>query len=231
LVLCADTEGANVTAAPYPAFIGDTGRLSSSLEPVPDRPCTFAGASQVLRLSEPNLRRVTLEPIYRVHGNRTYVVYWDAFSPNEWQSNEEQRKALAGRTVDRVRPADERSEHEHRVQGERTWTGEGRWRHAVDGGWFSWDLKTLPDRPQELRVKYWGGDNGGREFDILVDGERLATQTLDNNRPGEFYEEAYPLAERLTRGKQKVTLKFRAHAGKMAGGVFGCSILRVGSPK
>jgi hypothetical protein len=64
-----------------------------------------------------------------------------------------------------------------------------------------------------------------------VDGERLATQTLDNNRPGEFYEEAYPLAERLTRGKQKVTLKFQAHAGKMAGGVFGCSILRVGSPK
>ena len=64
-----------------------------------------------------------------------------------------------------------------------------------------------------------------------MDGEELAAQTLDNNRPGEFYEETYPLPERLTQGKQKVTLKFQARPGKMAGGVFGCSILTRVSPK
>jgi len=231
LVLCADTAGVQVNDADYPAFLGDPGRPQASLEPLSSSPGSFGGAGQGLRLAESSMSRVTLEPLYRVHGNRKYEVYWNAFSPNEWQANEERRQALVRRTVDRVLPGDEQNEREHRVQGEHTWPGENRWRHAVDGGWFSWELKVLPDRPQELRVKYWGGDTGGREFRLLVDGEELANQTLDNNRPGEFYEETYPLPERLTQGKQKVTLKFQARQGKMAGGVFGCSVLTRVSPK
>jgi hypothetical protein len=81
---------------------------------------------------------------------------------------------------------------------------------------------------EELHVKYWGGDAGGREFDIFVDGEKLATQKLENNRPGEYYEEIYPLPARMTQGKEKVTVKFLAHPSKMAGGVFGCAILSSG---
>jgi len=231
LVLCADTAGLQINDADYPAFLGDLGRLSASLEPLPSSPGCFGGAAQVLRLAESSASRVTLEPLYRVHGNRKYEVYWNAFGPNEWQSNQEQRQALSRRTVDRMLPGDEQNEREHRVQGENTWPGESRWRHAVDGGWFSWELKVLPGRPQELRVKYWGGDTGGREFRLLVDGEELANQKLDNNRPGEFYEETYPLPERLTQGKQKITLKFQARPGKMAGGVFGCSVLTRVSPK
>ena len=231
LVLCADTAGVQVNDADYPAFLGDPGRPQASLEPLSSSPGSFGGAGQGLRLAESSMSRVTLEPLYRVHGNRKYEVYWNAFSPNEWQANEERRQALARRTVDRVLPGDEQNEREHRVQGEHTWPGENRWRHAVDGGWFSWELKVLPDRPQELRVKYWGGDTGGREFRLLVDGEELANQTLDNNRPGEFYEATYPLPEQLTQGKQKVTLKFQARPGKMAGGVFGCSVLTRVSPK
>jgi hypothetical protein len=78
-----------------------------------------------------------------------------------------------------------------------------------------------------LRVKYWGSDTGGREFDIFVDAEKLTTQILDNNRPGEFYETTYPLPDRLTQGKAKVTVKFQAHPDKIAGGVFGCAISRI----
>ena len=144
---------------------------------------------------------------------------------------EADRQALAIRTIDRVLPGNEPNEREHGVRGERTATGENRWRHAVDGGWFSWELKVLPDQPQELRVKYWGGDNGGREFDLLVDGVKLATQRLDNNRQGQFYEEIYSLAQDLTRGKQTVTLRFQARPGKMAGGVFGCRNVVRDGPK
>jgi hypothetical protein len=83
----------------------------------------------------------------------------------------------------------------------------------------------LAGQPQELRVKYWGGDTGGREFDIFADDVKLATQKLDNNKPGEFYEETYSLPAQMTQGKEKVTVKFQAHLGKTAGGVFGCAIL------
>ena len=37
-----------------------------------------------------------------------------------------------------------------------------------------------------LDVTYWGSDSGGRVFDILVNGQIIATQTLTNNNPGVF---------------------------------------------
>ena len=56
-----------------------------------------------------------------------------------------------------------------------------------------------------------------------MDGEKLATQKLDNNRPGRFYDEMYSLG---VQSKATVTVKFQAHPGKTAGGVFGCAIRR-----
>jgi hypothetical protein len=211
--------------------VAEEGRTAASLKPVSGRPSTFVGPASIFRISPTlNASEVVLEPLFRLHGNRPYVVYWDTFTPDQWQATEEQRWArearLAARTVDQVFPADEQSEREHGVQGEKSQTGEGRWRHATNGGWFSWQFSVLRDQPLELRVTYWGGDSGGREFDLLVDGEKLATQKLDNNRPGEFYDETYRLPPRLTRGKERITLKFQAHPGRTVGGVFGCVLLR-----
>src|SRR5262249_10384980 len=95
-----------------------------------------------------------------------------------------------------------------------------------DGGWFSWDLKVLPGQPQELRVRYWGDDTGGREFDVLADERKVATVELGKNRPGTVYEGNYVLPVELTRGKSRVPIRFQAHPGRLAGGVFGCRILR-----
>ena len=41
-----------------------------------------------------------------------------------------------------------------------------------------------PGQPQALSVTYWGSDSGARVFDVLVDGRVVATERLDNNRPG-----------------------------------------------
>jgi DUF1680 family protein len=222
LVLCAETHRHN--EYPYPAMITGQGGLPAGLEPVFGRPCTFAASSRVLRTAEGNADNVILKPIHKMHGSREYVVYWNAFTPGEWQTNEAQFKTLKAHTVDRVLPGDNQSERQHDLRGENIGTDGKSWRHAVGGGWFSWDLKALPGQPQELRVKYWGSDTGGREFDILADGERLATVKLDNNKPGEFYGETYPIPDRVTRGKEKITVRFQAHPGKIAGGVFSCGI-------
>jgi hypothetical protein len=52
-----------------------------------------------------------------------------------------------------------------------------------------------------------------------------ATVTLDNNRPGEFFEETYPIPEQIAHGKEKITVRFQAHPKKTAGGVFACTLL------
>jgi hypothetical protein len=155
-----------------------------------------------------------------MHGNRRYVVYWNVLTPAEWQTN------LAQYLVDRVLPGNEQSERDHTLRGANTQTDGSTWRHAPDGGRFSWDLRVLAGQAQELRVRYSGDDTGGREFDVLADERTLATVKLDKNRPGTFYEETYALPVELTRGKSRITIRFQAHPGRLAGGVFDCSILR-----
>ena len=70
------------------------------------------------------------------------------------------------------------------------------------GGWFSYDLKVLPDKPMVLLAKYWGSDTG-RTFDILIDGARIATQTVNVNFPGDFFEVEYKIPSRADPGERE----------------------------
>jgi hypothetical protein len=78
----------------------------------------------------------------------------------------------------------------------------------------------------QLACTFWGSDDGAREFDVVVEGKTIGTEKLTGNRPGEFFDATFPLPAELTQGKDKVTVKFVAHPGNLAGGVFGVSILR-----
>jgi hypothetical protein len=131
--------------------------------------------------------------------------------------------------VDEVRPGEEDNERDHKLRGEQTGAGDfsdRKWRHALNGGWFSYEVKVLPGQPQELIVTYWGSDVGARAFDILVDGQKLATQKLQNNWPGRFHDQIYSLTPSWTPGKRAVVIRFQAHAGCTAGGIFGLRMAR-----
>ncbi|HPX40573.1 MAG TPA: hypothetical protein PLF51_09050, partial [Candidatus Hydrogenedentes bacterium] len=130
-------------------------------------------------------------------------------------------------TVDSVVIGDDASETAHGLAGENMGIGPHQdrvWRHAP-GGWFSYTVKVVPDAPMELLCIYWGGEYQ-RAFDVLVDDVKIAEQRLHNDKPGEFFEQAYPLPPELTRGQESVTVKFQAHADNTAGGVFGLRVLQ-----
>ena len=237
LVLCAEVKADEN----YPAIVAESDRIASVVAPIADKPSHFAGSSELLRvLGDANAVSLTLEPFYRMHGDRRYMVYFDVFTPQQWREKEQdykteliREKELQARTVDEVRPGDRQGERDHNLQGEKTASGvfaDRRWRHATDGGWFSYDMKVLPDQPLELSVTCWGSDGGSRIFDILVGDTKIATQRLENNRPGKFYDEVYPIPGSLTQGKEKITVKFQAHPSAWAGGIFGVRILKV-TPK
>lgn len=65
-----------------------------------------------------------------------------------------------------------------------------------------------------------------RVFDILVDGQKIATQKLNSPKPGKFMDVNYPVPPAMTRGKQKVTVRFQAHKGALAGGIFGMRVIK-----
>ena len=233
LVLAAEID----SKFPNPSLVTGENSFLAALQPVAGKPSRFTGSPDVFHVpGRAEGVPVALEPFYQVHGDRRYVVYWDALSPAEWKAREEERKQeearekeLQARVVDQVKIGDEESERAHRMKGEKTGAGpfsDKMWRHAEDGGWFSYELKVEPGKAQELRVTYWGSDGGPRVFDVLVDAAKVATQRLRNNHPDRFFDETYPISEELTRGKEKVTVKFQAHPQRTAGGVFGVRVLR-----
>ena len=229
LVLCAEVPPGKY----YPAIVG----AIKGIVPTRGKPSTYTVPAKLFRTpGQKSSAGVTLEPFFRMHGNRHYMVYWDSFTPQQWEVKQEEYKVelarqreLDARTVDHVTPGYPQNERDHQLQGERTGAGDfqGRkWRHASDGGWFSYQLKVLDGTPQELSATYWGSDGGNRIFDILVDGTKLATQRLQNNKAGELYRETYALPETLTRGKARITVRLQAHPGATAGGIFGLRVLK-----
>lgn len=206
-------------------FLADAGDVDAWIKPVDGEPLTFRTVGQS--------PEITFIPLNRIIDER-YGVYWVVTpegSPRhkEFLAAEEAQRRRDARVVDRVIPGDDESESAHNLQGEGTSSGpfrDGHWRHAVDDGWWSWDMKLQPGVAMTLACEYWGSDAGSRTFDIIVDGEELATQSLNNNKPGHMFEVDYAIPEELARGKEKVTVRFRPHPGNTAGGVFGCAILR-----
>ena len=78
-------------------------------------------------------------------------------------------------------------------------------------------------------MTYWGSD-AGRTFDVLVNDQPLATQRLQNNQPNKFYDEVYPIPSEILRGADRITVRFQARPGGMAGGVFGLRIMKAAAP-
>ncbi|HEX9045680.1 MAG TPA: DUF4190 domain-containing protein [Verrucomicrobiae bacterium] len=135
---------------------------------------------------------------------------------------------LAARRVDEVKIGDPVSEqaHEMRTRG----SGSGIFsdravRDAAYGGAFSYQLRVDPKRPMNLYCTYWGNDGNGRRFDVLINDTVIATQTLNFNDPGHFFDVEYAIPENLTAGQSTVTVSFQAYPQKTAGGLYGCQML------
>jgi len=231
IVLCAQLD----LKRPFPAVVAQQENFLAELRPVSGEANTFTTSAQLFRIpgGEP-APTITLMPLYKMYGHN-YEVYWDRYSPQQWQEKQlayatelQQRKTLEARTVDYVNPGEEQNERDHHLQGEKTNSGDfgdHKYRDASENGWFSWDLKVLPGKPQDLVLTYWGEDRG-RHFDVLVDGQKLATERLTASHAGVYFDQHYPLTADLTRGKEKITVKIQGASDTWAGGVFGVRILK-----
>jgi hypothetical protein len=136
------------------------------------------------------------------------------------------QQAKLSKAIDYVLVGDQASETSHRVQGGDTGIfNDNIFRHGKS---FSYQVKINPNRPSKLVVTYWGGDEN-RVFDVLVNGRVLGTQSLQKNKPGSFFDEAYVIPPDLVRGQtdqfgqpvEFVTVQFKAKNQNVAGGVFG----------
>lgn len=173
-------------------------------------------------------KEVVLRPFYQTHHQR-YSLYLKMYTPQEMK--------LRKKTVwDELRPSYPADEKAHGLQGEHTaqtfqaghspalgfntWE-KTRWgRYASGGGWFSYEMKVSSDAPVYLVATYWGNEAKDHEFDVVVDGQVIASENLCDKYPLTFYEQSYLIPTDITAGKKKVSVCFRAKPGKNAGVVF-----------
>ncbi len=163
-------------------------------------------------------------------------MYFDRFDEAGWRAleaeyraEEERQRDLEARTLDYVRIGEMQPERDHQLKSERNDVREanGRgFRTPLAGGWFEFTMKVDPQSPVDLVMTYWGSDRSEPEFEILVDGAKLVTETLPDRQPNRFFDQVRSIPAEMTNGKQQVTIKVQAIQGKAAAAVAGARTVR-----
>ena len=210
-----------------PVFVSAERPVTDWLKPVPDKPGSFRteGVGKD--------RDVDFVPFYRLH-RHTYAIYWDLFTPSEWDqraaelaAQRERQRKLEAATVGFVQPGEMQAERDANMQGEDTEPLRLQSRAGRRGTkWFSFDLPVDPAQPMALVVTYNHDEWQERKFDVLVDGTRVGQQTIERRGPMRFFDVEYAVPADVLKGKQKVTVKFQADTGSEIGAVFGLRMIR-----
>ncbi|MBI1769156.1 MAG: glycoside hydrolase family 127 protein [Bacteroidetes bacterium] len=178
---------------------------------------------------------VMLIPFYSTY-DQYYNVYWDFFTPTDWANRQKEYEAekkrihdVELRTIDICRIGEMQPERDHKLKAsEKSYVSDalGRMgREVRSGGFFSFEIKVDPSVENNLLCTYIGDDKN-RSFDLLIDEKQIATQELQGNTAGRFFDVEYSIPFELIKGKSKVEAKVQAHINKTAGRVFGCRTLR-----
>lgn len=222
------------TDVPYITYEGDS--IDDLIEIVDRSKLTFKINGEYLSGNED----VLLKPFYEIH-HEFHNVYW-----NMNMAGDLFLKRLNNVTIDQVQPDGQQDELGHKMETNCTgyhndsFSSGGKnymWRDAwgVKNAYFSYMLGVNKDEKNYLCVEYWGSDvpfsNSGktytRDFSIYVDGVKIASQTINNNKPQSSYYCYYEIPEELTKGKDAVTVKFEANGETCcAGGVLGARTVK-----
>ena len=200
--------------------------IANQLTPVAGKPLHFTLSTKM-----ENGIRNELQPFFEIHDSR-YMMYWLALSEDSYKAyldglakEEQERQALEARTVDKVQPGEQQPETDHKMETDRSQTGNSNdvfFRDASDGHFFSYLMQTGGQTNLSLRLKYWGvGEWKTHEFDIFVDD--VLVKEVNNTgkyRISEFKYETYPIPAELLKGKQQVRVKFVAKPRKQIGEIY-----------
>jgi len=209
-----------------PLLVSDTKAFMHRFKPVKGEPLTFTAPGLVQGKDAASTRFI---PFFRLHDSR-YMLYWQHTTPanlavmrEATAKAEAERLALDARTIDQVAPGEQQPESDHFFKGEGADAGinNGRhWRHAT--GWFSYELNDRDRQARVLRLVFSSGD-AGRKFDIVINGQLLQTVELARGQGDGIYTRDFTLPAGLG---TKINVKFVAHPGSVAGGLYGLRLLK-----
>ncbi|MFD1820665.1 hypothetical protein SAMN04515674_10817 [Pseudarcicella hirudinis] len=212
-----------------PVLLTDDKKVENWVNPIANEPLTFKMKNTGMPFD------AVLVPFYKSY-QQHYSVYWDYFTKADWEtrkaeyeSEKKRQREIEEMTIDNFRIGEMQPERDHNLKAsEQSYVGEalGRTgREARSGGFFSFEMKIMPEKANSLLLTYLGDDKG-RIFDILADNVKLATQELKGSTTGKFFDIEYTIPAELLKNKEKITISIQANQGKTAGRVFGCRTIK-----
>ncbi len=178
-----------------------------------------------------------LQPFFEIHDSR-YMIYWLALSEQSYKGylddlakQEQERQALEARTVDKVQPGEQQPETDHKMETDRSNTGNTNdvfFRDARNGHYFSYLMQTGGETDLTLRLTFWGQDEWRTcEFDILIDDQLMCSVNNTHRwRTSQFKTEDYTIPADLLKDKSQVRIKFVAKPGKQIGEIYGIRLIK-----
>ena len=206
--------------------------IANQLKPVEGKPLHFTLSTKM-----ENGIHNEIQPFFEIHDSR-YMIYWLALSETSYKDYlaklakaEQERQALEARTVDKVQPGEQQPETDHKMETDRSNTGNTNdvfWRDARDGHYFSYLMQTGGNTELSLRLQFWGvGEWKTHEFDIFIDDQLLTSiNNTGKYRISEFKYETFDIPAELLQGKSQIRVKFVAKPGKQIGEIYGVRLIR-----
>jgi uncharacterized protein len=190
-----NSEGA---AIEIPSFITDESDPDKWIKPIKGKPLTFKTEG----VGKPE--DVTLIPFYKLYGER-YSVYWDIFTIKEWG---ERKTPMPDNLLDKWVTGDKISDDSHNFQAYYIEKGDTLGKKWVKSkSWFRFDINIFPDKPNTLRVTYYGNESESM-FNLFIDGIKINTPALLKHENG-FYSIDYDLPVEQTKGKDRIAISYK----------------------
>ena len=206
--------------------------IANQLTPVDGKPLHFTLSTKM-----ENGIHNELQPFFEIHDSR-YMIYWLALTEKTHKDyverlarEEQERQALEARTVDKVQPGEQQPETDHKMETDRSNTGNTNdvfFRDARNGHHFSYLMQTGGETDLTLRLTFWGQDEWRTcEFDIMIDDQLMCSVNNTHKwRTSQFKTEDYVIPADLLKGKQQIRIKFVASPNRQIGEIYGVRLIK-----
>jgi DUF1680 family protein len=213
-----------------PLLVNDSTDFIAKIKPVAGKSLTFTAPDLVKGKDSGTMEFI---PFFRLHDSR-YSLYFPYTTPDNLAvvqiataKKETEHLALDAITIDQVAPGEQQPESDHffKADGADTGLNKGmRWRHATR--WMSYELNDKQHQAKHLRLTFSALD-AGRKFDLLINDKLIQSIQLSGDSPQEIYTKDFAIPEKLVRESNgKLIVKFVAHKGSIAGGLYGLRLLK-----
>ena len=129
------------------------------------------------------------------------------YANSEMAKSEAEAEALAKRTIDFVAPGEQQSEAGHEgIYSSDTNTGlfnSERYRDARNGGFIQYTLANIDSNAKNLSIMMrFSRADRGRKASVTVNGQVIATFTIEGSREGGFYNLEFPIPAEIVQAVQ-----------------------------